>query len=109
MIVTDKHVSSALEYLADDPHPIAVARKAVTDAENETKRIFARVFLAAFGSVDARKATAEIDQGYITAKDRESDAIQSLERHKARTKSAEMIIEVWRSENANARAAERLR
>src|SRR5690348_13227121 len=109
MIVTEHQVSAALEYLADDPHPIAVAKKSVTDAENETKRIFARVFLASDGSVDARKAHAEIDPTYISAKERESDAIQSLERHKARTKSAEMIIEVWRSENANARVAERIR
>ena len=109
MIVTEEHVSTAVEYLNEDPHPISIARKSVTDAENETKRIYARVFLAGVGSVDARKATAEINENYIAAKDRESDAIQSLERHKAKIKSAEMIIEVWRTENANARAAERIR
>lgn len=109
MIVTEQNVSAALEYLNDDPHPVAFARKAVTDAENETKQIFARCFLAADGSVDARKAQAEINADYIAAKAVESQAIYMLERSKARAKSAEMIIEVWRSENANARAAERIR
>ena len=109
MIVKESHVTAALEYLSDDPHPIAVARKAVTDAENEAKQIFARSFLAGSGSVDARKAQAEINEEYVAAKDRESSATYLLERAKARAKSAEMIIEIWRSENANARAAERIR
>jgi hypothetical protein len=109
MIVSDRNVSDALAYLADDPHPLALARKHLTDAENEAKQAFARCFLAAEGSVDARKATAEINEVYIRAKDVETEAILELERHKARAKAAEMLLEVWRTENANIRAAERIR
>lgn len=109
MVVSEKNVSDALTYLADDPHPLAIAKKRVTDAENKAKRIWARAVLSATGSDQTKKATAEIDPKYADAKDEESEAIQELERCKARAKAAEMIISVWQSEGANARAAERVR
>ena len=109
MIVTDDMVATALAYLADDPHPIAVARKRATDAENTAKRIFAQVYLLAEGTVRERECFVEMNQQYQEAKTQEVRAAMELERHKARSRSAEMVIEVWRSENANARAAERVR
>lgn len=109
MIVSDKNVSDALTYLADNPHPVAVARKAVTDAETASKRAFAEAFLAAEGAVEARRAKAETSEAYQGAKADESEAIMQLETHRSRCRAAEMIIEIWRSENANARAAERVR
>ncbi len=109
MIVSDDTVSKALAYLAEDPHPIALARKEMTDAENMATNVYSSLFLEAEGSVDARKAAALTRIEHIECKDRESEAIKEFERHRARVKAAEMIIEVWRSENANARAAERVR
>jgi hypothetical protein len=110
MIVTDTNFHDALAYLAQDPHPIALARKDVTDAENEAKRAFAQAFLNSKGSsADARKADAELDEDYIAMKDREAEMVMEFDRHRARVKAAEMLIEVWRSENANVRAAERVR
>ena len=109
MIVSDKNVSDALAYLAIDPHPVALARKDTTDAENKCKELFARSYLAADGSIDARKATSEINEEYIAAKAEESQAILDLERHRARARAADMLLEIWRTENANARAAERIR
>ena len=109
MIVTDRNVSDALAYLAIDPHPRALAQKDVTDGENKRKECYARAYLAADGSIDARKASAEIAETVIQAKVEESDAILEFERHKARARAAEMLLEIWRTENANARAAERVR
>lgn len=109
MIVADDTVSKALAYLADDPHPIAEARHAMTLAENEAKANYAAALLRADGSVEVKKALAEIDNDHQTAKLKEANALRDVERHRARMKAAEMIIEVWRSENANARAAERVR
>lgn len=109
MIVKDKLVSDALAYLAQDPHPIAVARKDVVDAENAKKAAFARMFVDCTGSVKERESYAEISLAHLEARDKEATAILDLERHRARVRAAEMIIEVWRSENANARAAERIR
>ncbi len=110
MIVSDDNVHDALKYLAIDPHPIALARKDLTDAENEAKAAFARAFLASMGtSADARRMAAEVSDEYTAAKEAEAEAVLEFERHKARMKAAEMLIEVWRSENANARAAEKVR
>ena len=109
MIVSDRNVQTALEYLSIDPHPLALAQKDVTDAENKRKECYARAFLAAQGSVDARKAEAEIEGDVVSAKTDESEAIFELERHKARSRAANMLLEIWRTENANARAAERIR
>jgi hypothetical protein len=108
-IVSDRNVQDALTYLADDPHPIAVARKTLTDAESASKLAFANAFLLATGAEGARKAAAEINPEYQDAKADEAEAQLEFERHKSRCKAAEMIIEIWRSENANARAAERVR
>lgn len=109
MIVSDKNVSDALGYLAIDPHPVAIALKDVTDTENRRKECLARAYLQAEGSIDARKATAEISSDCIEAKNAEADAILELERHRARSRAADMLLEIWRTENANARAAEKIR
>lgn len=109
MIVSEKNISDALAYLAIDPHPLALARKYVVDAENASKAMFAKLFLESEGSVAAREAEAMCSKAYIETKAEESEAILDLERHKARARAAEMLIEVWRSENANVRAAERVR
>jgi len=109
MIVSERNISDALTYLADNPHPIAYAQKARADSENASKRAYAKAFLAADGSVEARRATAELDEMYTIAKDNEAAAVFDLETHKSRIRAAEMILEIWRTENANARAAERVR
>lgn len=109
MIVTDNNIHDALEYLAIDPHPLALARKDLTDAESRAKRAFAEAFLNAVGSVEERKQKAELDKRYIAAKDEEAKEVLAVERHRRRLAAAEMLIEVWRSENANARASEKVR
>jgi hypothetical protein len=109
MIVSERNVSDALAYLADDPHPVAQAKHALTIAENECKRIWSICFLEADGSVDARKAKAETDLNYQEAKEIEARAVLELERHRSRVKAAEMLLEIFRTENANVRAAERIR
>ena len=109
MIVNDDTVSKALQYLAIDPHPIAVARHALTKAETAVDEVFARLFLQADGAIETRKQMAIADSLYGSEKDNAAEALLELERHKARVKAAEMIIEIWRTDNANARAAEKVR
>jgi hypothetical protein len=108
-IVSEANVSAALKYLADDPHPIALARKDLTDAENEYERLRAAVYLTQTGTVGEREAATLLDRDVGVAKDAITEAAFGVERHKARLKAAEMLLEIWRTENANARAAERIR
>jgi hypothetical protein len=109
-IVSDKNVETALTYLSADPHPIALARKDVTDAENKCKELFASLYLASScGSVAAREADVNSNPAYTAAKSEEAQAIFDLERHRARSRAADMLIECWRTEQSNIRAAERFR
>ena len=110
MIVSEKNVSDALAYLAIDPHPVALARKDLTDSENAREERFAVLYrFQNQGSIKDRECAVEIDTTYQDLKAAEAAAEFELERHKARIRAAEMLIEVWRSENANARVAERVR
>lgn len=109
MIVSEDTVHKALQYLAEDPHPIALAQKDVADAENERDRIYAEVYGEQEGPVKDKEAACDRDRRVSEARARLGKAGFDLARHKARVRAAEMIIEVWRSENANIRAAERIR
>lgn len=109
MIVRDEDVEVALAYLNERPHPLSRALLAATTAENRCKRAFALAFMAATGSVEQRKATAELDADYVAAKVMEADAIEQLQDLKERKNGAEFIIECWRTEQSNIRAAERIR
>lgn len=107
--ITDDTVSAALDYLSLDPHPVAVARKDLTDCENKRKYTYALLFGKTSGTVRERECAVEADGQYTLVCDYERDAILEVERHKAKVRAAEMLIEVWRTANANARAAERVR
>ena len=109
MIVSDDDIHTALAYLANDPHPLALARKYVLDAENQAKHIYCDKFLLAGGSVAAKEAFATIAPEYVNAKAEENSAIMELESHRAKVRAAEFIIECWRTEQSNIRAAERVR
>ena len=109
MIVSDDTVSKALAYLAEDPHPLALAQTGLMQAEKAAAERYAQVYLDSDGTVDERKSKALLHPTYKNAKDEEISAQSDVNRHKQRTKAAENIIEIWRTQNANARAAERVR
>lgn len=107
--ISDDMVSAALDFLAQDPHPIATARGDVTRAETKVKEVRARIFLSAEGPVEGRKAMAECNDSYLEACERLAQANEDLEAARSKVNWAATAIEVWRTANANARAAERIR
>ena len=110
MAVSHDNVTAALTYLAADPHPLAVARFNLMTAENNAKQAWALAFLQSSATTnDARKATAELNGDYRLAKTVEAEAFLEVERHRARTNAADKLLDIYRTENANARAAERIR
>jgi len=110
MTVSENNISDALNYLAIDPHPVAMARFKLTQAENKSRETYARLFLASNGtSVAAKEASVESNSEYVAIKETEAEAVLEYERHRSRVKAGEMLLEIWRTENANARAAERVR
>lgn len=109
MIVSDDTVSKALAYLSEDPHPLANAQKAELFAEKKKNEVFAQIYLAAEGTAKERESVVLVNSVYKGALDAEIEAQAEVSRHKRRTDAAEKIISVWQTENANARAAERVR
>lgn len=109
MIVTEDQVSAALNYLGDAALAGEI-RYRTTMAENKVKETWARLFLSwNSGPVAEREAKATAHPEYQEAQAVLAANLRDLERHKSKSRSAEMLLEVWRTENANARAAERIR
>src|SRR3990172_4058977 len=108
-IVTDKNVSDALIYLSAHPHPVALARKDLTDSENESERIWAVVYGEQEGSIKDKEAAADRDPRVVAAKKAIADAQCEYEAHRARIRAADMLLSIWQSEGANRRAAENIR
>jgi hypothetical protein len=109
MIVSDDTVSKALQYLSEDPHPLANAEKAVLFAEKDKNETFAELYLETKGTVKERESQVIIEPAFQAALTTEIEAQAERKRHKQRSEAAEKIIDIWRTQNANVRAAERLR
>lgn len=109
MIVNDDTVSKAVAYLADDPHPLAVAKFNLTAAENKTRETYARLFLETVGTIKERESQVETHTDMLKCREAEAECTFEHERHRSRTKAADTICDIWRTDNANARAAERVR
>ena len=109
-MITDDQMDAAVAYVTDD-EIIAEATYKLAVAENTTARTYADllIFYHGVGGVEARKAHVTIHPDYQDALSREAEAKRDLVRVKARINSAEKIIEIWRTINANTRNAERVR
>lgn len=109
-LVTDDMVSAALRYLAENTMATAEAKAARVMSEHSRKTERARLFLAApDGSIAFKEAWAEAHEDYIAACRLEAEATKVDEYHRAARVKADAIIEAWRTENANIRAAEKVR
>jgi len=110
MIVRDDQVEAALEYLALDPHPEAVAKMRLTKAENAVEQALCDGILASDARSSAERVNwAKTQPDYKQAKEAEANLMLDYINEKARIRNATFVIEAWRTQNANARAAERLR
>lgn len=108
-LVPDSACQAALDYLNEQPHPVAVARSGLVRAENLRKSTYAKEFLNAKGNNEERKASAEISPAYEAAKTNEERAVQEFRDHEQRVKKAELVIDLWRTVQSNNRAMERIR
>lgn len=107
-MITDDQMDAALAYLADDETAARVIYELAV-AENTTARTFAELFLFYSGSVESRKMEATIHPDYQDALSKEAEAKRELARHKARCNHADKIVDMFRTQAANVRAAERVR
>lgn len=109
-LVTDDMVSAALHYLSTNTQATAEAKANRVMAEYARKRCRAlQICESNQTSFAMREAAAEASEAYLQACQFEADAVEADEYHRACRAKAEAIIEAWRTENANVRAAERVR
>jgi len=108
-IVSDDTVSKALQYLASDPHPLAAAQTALLFAKKTTAEAYAQIYLASDGTKDERNSRVMLDAVYKAAQTAEIEADAEVGRHRRRTEAAERILDIWRTEQSNIRAAEKIR
>jgi hypothetical protein len=109
-LVTDDMVSAALNYLSTSTMDSAKAKADRVMAEHRRKRVRAQLILDSDQTTAAmREADAEASDAYGAACMVERDAVERDEYHRAARIKADAIIEAWRTENANIRAAEKIR
>ena len=92
-----------MEFLADTDLPYATAKADMLRCEILGKRARSRIFIGESGSVEARKAAAEVHSEVISADDALVEATLTYEGLKARRSRAEIVIDVWRSLEASRR------
>jgi len=100
-----KSVKECLEYLVETDERFGQLKgSAKYYAEYKAKLVKAQEFLAASGTKDERESRAYASANFATVMDEKKEIDTELETIAAKRKTCELIIEVWRSKNANRRA-----
>lgn len=103
-MITEDRCSKALRYLTDTDESSADLKTDVARKEYALDLAKKRVFLVADGAVEQRKAIAEVSQDVQTAVESHLKAIVAFERVKAKRTTEALIVDTWRSVNANRRS-----
>ncbi len=104
--ISDERLQKALTYLAETDEESAMLKTDVERQEYIKKRTRAIGFLSAAGNVEERKAKAEVSDEVESAEHDYTRALQKHEAMAAKRKTEALIVEVWRSCNANRRQAQ---
>lgn len=103
MNISDKQVEGALKYLAETDDSYGMLKGKVKGLEYRLKVTESVEFLKAEGTQEARKATARASNEYqVLTAELENTSID-YEVVAAKRKRAELVIEVWRTIQANQR------
>jgi hypothetical protein len=102
-MLSEDRLGAAMRYLATTDEEAAKLKVEVARSEYRCKLTRASVFLESEGSVEARKAQAEVSERVQKAEDQLMKALGAYEHMKAKRATEEWIVEVWRSMNANRR------
>lgn len=103
MTVSSERLSQALTYLAQTDEEFADANVEMQRREYAADKALKRVFLESDGNNEVRKAKAIISEDYDKMMEGYFEAAAEFENMKAKRKTEELIVEVWRSLNANRR------
>ena len=104
MLVDENRVDQAMTYLASTDETFAQARGAMLRTEYLADVAESMVYKSIQGgSVEDKKRTAKIAPETATAMEEHFKAVVEFEKLKARRAREVLVIELWRSVNANRR------
>ena len=106
-VIKDETVALAFEQLRDHTFPAAAARADRERREGLLKQVRARCFLEADGTVAEREAKAFQTDEYVAAAEGYYAAVELDEQYRNLRANNELIIETWRSTNADRRQREK--
>jgi len=87
----------AVIYLSETDRQIAELRALYERCKRQAKQIWSAIFLRVDGSVEARKAQAEIHEEFQAAQAAEMTALKEYEALKNERETACVLIDFWRS------------
>ena len=102
-MVTFEHADEALEYLKESDIPAAKVKTYADLLDDQKKTILADQYMKATGSQGDKNKIAESSEAYKEHIQKLHDAKYEWEIYRNKRKSAELQIEIWRSQNANMR------
>ncbi len=103
-MIDDERVQQAITYLAETDKSAAEAK---TDVERQAwrqKQVEAAIYLRSEGTVENRKAYARTSKELTEAVDCWLKALEKSDAITNKRKTEALIIELWRTEQANRRA-----
>ena len=99
-------MEKALEYLSQTDEPCALAKSNMEGIKEQKKTILAIELLKVKeGSVSEKEAKAHSSDDFGVWLDKYEEAVLVYETYRNRRKTAELLIEAWRSINSNRRQA----
>ena len=103
MDIPDERLQKALDFLAGTDLKAANAKALVEGLSEQRKTIKSILYINATGDQKKREAEAYSADEYILHVEKYQNAIADFETLKNRRMTASLIVEVWRSCNANRR------
>lgn len=102
-MIPEEALNGAFDYLANSSEEIGNAKGNLVRREFRAKRVFAKLYRIAEGNVEARKAFAMCHEDYAVAMEELAVAEETMERLRDQRNRAELILEVYRTQQATER------
>lgn len=103
-MISNERLTQALTYLASTDSDLAMLKVEMHRKEYLCGIARAREFLAADGNIPERKAKAEVSEEVVNAENARLFAMGEYEKLRAKRETEVLIVECWRTEQANRRA-----
>jgi collagenase-like PrtC family protease len=103
-MIDQQRAEKALDYLAHTDETAARARSYMLGLEKNEKTILSVEILKVEGTQQQKESVARVSGPYREWMDKYQQAVYDFEILRNRRSTAEMIVEAWRSVNANRRA-----